>query len=149
MRHVPGRRDIDRLQQEVEELFADLWQVPRFSGLHRGYRPQVDCYRTEDPPQLTIVAEVPGVDPAKVEIVAAGRALVISGERRRPRPEGAVSYSQMEIEDGPFRRQISLPVDVDPAAAEATYDRGLLTIVLPVVERRPADEPVSISVTRR
>ncbi len=143
------KRDIDRLQEEIQELFADLWQVPRFSGLHRGYRPQVDCYRTEDPPQLTIVAELPGVDPEDVDIVAGGRALAISGERRRPRPEGAVSYSQMEIEDGAFQRQISLPVDVDPAGARATYDRGLLTIVLPVVERRPADERVSISVSRR
>ena len=26
------RRDVDKLQEEIEELFADLWQVPRFSG---------------------------------------------------------------------------------------------------------------------
>jgi HSP20 family protein len=145
---VPRRRDIDRLQQEVEELFSDLWQVPRFSGLHRGYRPQVDCYRTEEPPELTIVAELPGADPAEVEIVAGGRTLTLAGTRRRPRPEGAVSYSQMEIDDGPFARQIALPVDVDPAGARATYERGLLTIVLPVVQRRPVEERVSIEVTR-
>jgi HSP20 family protein len=146
---VPGRRDIDRLQQEVEELFADLWQVPRFSGLHRAYRPQVDCYCTEDPPELTVVAELPGIDPSDVEIVAGGRTLVLSGERHRPRAEGAVQYSQMELEDGAFQRQISLPVDVDPTGARATYERGLLTIVLPVVQRRPAEERVSIAVTRR
>jgi hypothetical protein len=31
------RRDIDRLQGEIEELFADLWQVPRFAGLRHGF----------------------------------------------------------------------------------------------------------------
>ena len=37
------RRDVDKLQEEIEELFADLWQVPRFSGLRLGFRPNVDC----------------------------------------------------------------------------------------------------------
>ena len=32
------RRDVDKLQEEIEELFADLWQVPRFSGIRRGFR---------------------------------------------------------------------------------------------------------------
>src|SRR5207245_561935 len=32
------KRDIDQLQNEIKELFADLWQVPRFSGLRRGFR---------------------------------------------------------------------------------------------------------------
>ena len=145
---VPGRRDIDRLQQEVEELFADLWQVPRFSGIHHAFRPQVDCFQTAEPAELTVVVELPGVDPQRIEIVAAGRALAVAGERRRPRCDGAVSYSQMEIEEGPFHRQIALPVDVDPAGARATYERGLLTIVMPVVQRRPPQERVVIEVTR-
>jgi HSP20 family protein len=145
---VAGRRDIERLQHEVEELIADLWQVPRFSGLHHGFRPQVDCFQTADPPELTVVVELPGVDPHEVQVVASGRALVVAGERRRPRYEGAVSYSQMEIEEGPFHRQIALPTDVDPAGARASYDRGLLTVVLPVVQQRPTQERVSIEVTR-
>ena len=40
------RRNIDRLQGEIEELFADLWQVPRFSGIRKGFRPAVDCFFT-------------------------------------------------------------------------------------------------------
>lgn len=139
---------MDRLQQEVEELFADLWQVPRFSGLHRAYRPQVDCFQSGDPPQLTVVVELPGVDPGDVQIVAGGSSLIVAGERRRPRCEGAVSYSQMEIEEGQFQRQIALPADVDPLEARATYERGLLTIVLPVVQRQPVQERVAIKVTR-
>lgn len=146
---VPRRRDIDHLQQEVEELFADLWQVPRFSGLHRGYRPQIDCFQRDDPPELTVVVELPGVDPEQVEVVAGGSSLLVAGERRRPRPEGVVSYSRMEIDEGRFRRHVSLPADVDAARATATYERGILTIVLPIVRRRQRERRVEIEVTRQ
>ena len=45
---------MDQLQNEIQELFADLWQVPRFSGLRAGFRPQIDCYRTADPAELVV-----------------------------------------------------------------------------------------------
>ena len=80
-----ARRDIDRLQDEIQELFADLWQVPRFAGLRRGLRPEVDSYRTDDPPRLIVVVEVAGVDPDEIRIMATADALVVSGERRRPK----------------------------------------------------------------
>ena len=142
------KRDIDRLQEEIQELFADLWQVPRMAGTRHAYRPQVDCFQSGDPPQLTVVIELPGVDPDDVHLVAAPRALLVSGERRRTRCDGQV-YNRMEIEYGSFHREIPLPEDVDCAAAQATYDRGLLTVVLPLAQRRPPQERVSIEVTTR
>jgi HSP20 family molecular chaperone IbpA len=142
-----AKRDIDRLQGEIEELFADLWQVPRFSGLRHGFRPAVDCFHTDDPHQLTIVVELAGVEPESVAVVVEERSLTISGERRRPRVAGQV-YQQMEIEDGAFARTIQLIEDVDLAAANAAYERGLLTIVLPIAESAPRSEPVPILVVR-
>ena len=47
------RKNLDDLQGEIQELFADLWQVPTFSGMRRGYRPQCDCFRTDDPRRST------------------------------------------------------------------------------------------------
>ena len=138
---------MDRLQGEIQELFADLWQVPRFSGLRSGFRPQVDCYRTTDPPELVVVVEVPGIDPEEVQVVTADRTLTIAGQRRRPRCDGLV-YQQMELEYGPFQRRIQLPDGVDAAAARATYDRGLLKIVLPVAQRPAPGARVAIQVTR-
>jgi HSP20 family molecular chaperone IbpA len=76
------RRDADRLQEEIEELFADLWQVPRFSGMRHGFRPNVDCFHTDEPHALTVVVELPGVDPQSVRVVAGERLLVVAGERR-------------------------------------------------------------------
>jgi HSP20 family protein len=130
---VPARRrDIDDLQSEVQELFADLWQVPRFSGLRRGFRPQCDCYVTDDPPTLHVVLEVPGIDPESVKVVAAGKMLAIAGTRERPRiPEAR--YESMEIEYGAFERRFDLGVAVDSDRTRATYDRGMLKIVLPIV----------------
>ena len=105
-------RDPDDLQDEIDELFADLWQVPRFSGLRHRFRPNVDCFHTGDPHALTVVVELPGVDPASIRIVAADRVLLIAGERRRPAVAGRV-YQQMEIDYGPFRRQVRLVEEVD------------------------------------
>src|SRR5688572_18445028 len=146
---LPGmaRRDIDRLQGEIEDLFADLWQVPRFSGLRHGFRPPVDCFHTDEPPQLTIVVELAGVEPESVAVAIEERALTISGERRRPRVEGQV-YQQMEIEYGAFSRTINLLDDVDATAAGASFERGLLTITLPIAKRPPRVEPIAIIVVR-
>jgi HSP20 family protein len=143
-----ARRDIDRLQGEIEELFADLWQVPRFSGLRHGFRPAADCFHTDDPHRLTIVLELAGVDPESVAVVVEERELTISGERRRPRVAGQV-YQQMEIEYGRFERTIQLVEDVDVAAASADYEQGLLTVTLPIAERPPRTEPVAIVVERK
>lgn len=140
-----GRREVDRLHDEIQELFAELWQVPHFSGMRRGFRPQVDAYRTADPACLTIVVELPGVDPEAVQVVVTDRTLVVAGERSRPRVEGQV-WQQMEIEYGQFQRRIALPEDVDPSEATADYAHGLLKIVLPVVEkpRGPVQVPIEV-----
>ena len=143
---MSGRRDIGRLQAEIEELFSDLWQVPRFTGARRGFRPSVDCYRTADPPALTVVVELAGVDPDTVEVVAVDRALVVSGVRKRPEAVQGQVYQQIEIEYGPFQRHIPLAADVDSGEARATYERGLLTIVLPIAPQPagPVGVPVDV-----
>ena len=142
-----SRRDSDRLQEEIEELFADLWQVPRFAGIRRGFRPNVDCFHTDDPHALTVVVELPGVDPQTVQVVAGERVLVIAGDRQRPQVPGRL-YQQMEIEYGAFQRQVRLGEDVDPSRATARYEHGVLTITLPVVEKAPPAGRISISVER-
>lgn len=129
------RRDVDRLSEQIEDLFADLWQVPRFTGLRRGFRPAVDAYRTEEPPTLTVVVELAGVDPGTVTVTAVADALVVHGQRLRPRaPER--TYQLMEIDVGPFERRVSLPEEVDAERASASYEAGLLTVVLPLAPRR-------------
>ena len=139
------RRDIEHAAEEIEQLFADLWQVFPFSrGLRRGYRPQVDVFRQDDPPTLVVLVELPGVELEDLQLAASAQALLILGERRRPRDCG--HYQQMEIDYGPFQRQITLAEDIDPEGAAATYERGILTVRLPIAPQPTPRESVSIPV---
>jgi HSP20 family protein len=137
----------DKLADEIEELFADLWQVPRFTGVRRGFRPNVDSFHTDEPHELTVVADLPGVDPQSLAIVVGERTLLIAGERIRPRVRGAV-YQQMEIEYGPFQRQVLLPEDVDAERATARYEHGVVTVSLPVTAKSPAAGRYTITIVR-
>jgi len=142
---VEKRRDLEHAAEEIEQLFADLWQVFPFSrSLRRGYRPQVDVFRSESPPTLTVQIELPGVDPDDVQLIASAQALLIVGERRRSKDSG--HYQQMEIDYGPFQRQITLNEDIDPENAAATYERGILTVRLPIAPQPATRQRVSISV---
>jgi HSP20 family protein len=109
----------------------ELWEVARFSGPRRGYQPQCDCYRTDDPPAVHLLLELPGVDPDEVRIVASGTALVVSGVRERRHPAGA-RYHQIEIEYGPFERRIELADEVDADAVTVTYEAGILRFEVPL-----------------
>ncbi|MFL5967173.1 MAG: Hsp20/alpha crystallin family protein [Gaiellaceae bacterium] len=140
------RRDIQRAAEEIEELFDDLWQVFPFARtMRRGYRPHVDVYRTEDPPTFVVHVELPGIDAGDVKLLAGARGVIVSGERRRPKDGG--HYEQMEIAYGPFQRQVMLTENVDPDGAAATYDRGILSITLPIAPKPPRQENVTIQVT--
>jgi HSP20 family protein len=142
------RRHIGDLPGEIQELFAELWHVPRYAGLRHGFRPQCDCYRTDDPPGLHVVVELPGVDPSSVRVVTTGTSLVVSGTRERPDATGA-RYHQMEIEYGAFERQIELAEHVDPSGVSARYDAGMLHVELPLATAPLEQRHVPIEVHRR
>ena len=145
---VPEKKDhLDRLQSEIQELIDELWQVPRFSGMRHGFRPQVDVIRTDDPPEYRVVVELAGVDSETLRIFADDRALVVAGSRS---PAWRGRFFHMEIEHGPFQRRIQFVEQVDPANARAEYQRGLLTVTMPIAEREPepAQEKVSIKIGR-
>jgi HSP20 family protein len=141
---MPKRDDpMERLQGEVQELIDELWQVPRFSGLRRGFRPQLDVVRTDDPAEFQVVVELPGVDPQDVRVYADDRTLVVSGDRRR---KHTGRFFHMEIDHGHFQRRVQLPEAVDPSKARAEYRRGLLTISLPIAEQEPVRGRIVIEV---
>ena len=127
------RKPTDRLTHEMEELFADLCQVPRLVASCRGFRPSVDVYRSESPAVYTVVFELAGVDPDATELVLADGLLVIRGVRRRSAGDHRVVH--MELDYGPFERRVPITDPVDPDAVNATYQRGMLVVTLPVAER--------------
>ena len=134
------------LHSEFEDVFNELWHGPRFGVQRRGFRPHIDVMRTEEPDEIHVIVDLAGVDPEDVQIVVNERALVIAGQRRRLHPDSRLSFHLLEIEHGPFERRIGLPVDVDPDAARATYDRGLLTVTRPVAAAPPSQGRITITV---
>ena len=143
----PSEKDLfanfERMRREIDELFGDVFGR---SALVRqsGFTPHVDVAYVGDPPTSVVIqAELAGVDPNHVALEIRGRRLVIAGERRGEDATGCY-YQRVEIEHGPFRREIELGTDVDADRARATYENGVLRVEVPVVmpEERVRSIPV-------
>jgi HSP20 family protein len=137
------RREIDRMKSEMEELFADLCQVPRLVARRAGFRPALDVYRMDDPPTITVVVELAGIDPAAVDVAVVEGVLVVRGRRSRPARDRRF-YQHIEIDYGIFERRVQLNEEVDSESSSATYENGLLSIHLPLAQK--ASEPVRVTI---
>ncbi len=96
--------------------------------------PAADIYAIGS--DLVIRVELAGVDPADLELELSERVLTISGERHT-RPDQAATFYTRERDDGPFRRSMVLPDDVDEDRISATLDHGLLEIKVPTAVSSP------------
>lgn len=141
------RRDIKRLIDEVDELFNNLSQMPRLVAHRRAFRPPVDVFRTDDPPTITVVAELAGVQPDDVELEVVEGGLIITGTRSH-QARARRTYQCMEIIQGTFERRVPIAEPVDSGAATANFVDGLLTVVLPVASRPSGPVQVPISTAR-
>jgi len=118
-------RDFDRM---LQRFFGDAWgRGP--TGSSEGWTTRIDVSETED--AFVVSAEVPGVDPEKLEISVQGDVLTLSGEKHaeETREEGQATYTERMY--GTFRRDIPLGCEVDAAKAEAEHKHGVVTIRLP------------------
>jgi len=127
MRDLITARDMmDRL---LEESFVP--STRRWTRERRGpARLPLDVYSTED--EIVIVAPIPGVKPEDVDITLEGDNLTIKGEIKPPIEN--VDYIMQERWYGPFSRSLVINVPVDANKIEATFENGLLTVVIPKAE---------------
>jgi HSP20 family protein len=107
----------------------------RFSqfGPH-GWRPAVNAYRCEQ--CIRICVDLAGVERSDIDLTIESQQLVIRGVRDVPEPTGekkhAMQMIAMEIDYGPFNREIQLPAEVDVKRVHAEQKNGLLWIYLPL-----------------
>jgi HSP20 family protein len=133
-------------RDDVERLFAELYPG-RTAGQGESRAP-VDVYLTDGPPpSLTVEMDVAGADPAAIDVSLDDDLLVVRGVRRRA-GEGRRVYQHAEIAWGPFERRVRLGVAVDPAAASAGCENGILRITLPLAQA-PPPRRVMIAIERR
>ena len=106
----------------------------------------------KDGDRYILNADLPGVDPGSVDIDLDGNVLTIRAERTPATHEGA-QWIARERRTGSYVRQFTLGDGVDTERISASYDHGVLSLMIPLSERaRPrkiqlttADEPASIS----
>jgi len=135
-----GQRDpmldlLYRLERRMGRYFNEPfgfidWNLPETTTA--AWMPLVDIF--EEPEFIRLVAEVPGVKPENVNISVEGNVLTIKGTKEQTAEEKAEKVHRYERTYGAFERTFTLPASVDPNKIKATYEHGLLTVLLPKVE---------------
>jgi len=113
-------RELDRVAGQL----LDTRQGPRLMP--------IDMYRDGD--HYVLNADLPGVDPGSVDIDVDGQLLTIRAERT-PRSQEGVKWLARERSGGSFLRQFNLGQGIDTAAISASYENGVLSVVIPVSEK--------------
>lgn len=101
---------------------ASLRPFPPASAL-----PNLDVH--DDGKQLTIEADLPGIDEKDVSLTLNAGVLAIKGERKSQREEKKADYYLSERSYGTFERSLRLPETVDENSLKATFEKGVLKIV--------------------
>jgi HSP20 family protein len=81
-----------------------------------------------------VSASLPGIRPEDVRIEARGNQVTLSGQIREEQQTERANYLLRERRIGQFSRTFTLPSEVSPEAAQATYANGILTLRLPKSE---------------
>ena len=115
-------RDFDRVWEQIAAQQAGR-QARSFP---------MDAYRRGD--EFVVHFDLPGVDPDSIEISVDRNILTVAADRRfEQRPDDEILVT--ERPQGTYTRQLMLGDQLDSERIEAGYDRGVLTLTIPVAER--------------
>ncbi len=134
--------DFDEIHQRMEKIIRGFFPERCFQIPGESWSPPMDIYETET--DLVIVVELAGAVPESLTIAFDGGSLKISGRRESLASCSHTKCHQIEIDSGPFRKQIYIPFSVDQNKATSQYKDGLLKITFPKTTR-PPDRKIEIS----
>jgi HSP20 family protein len=128
------RDQIDRLMDEFDRgLFPSRWmEMTPFSKLTseiRGLVPAVNVAEEENTYRVT--AELPGLAEKDIEVTKDGDLLTIKGEKKEEHDQKEKGYFLSERHFGSIERSLRLPDGIDDPKIEATFENGVLTVILP------------------
>jgi len=129
-------RDFSVLQNQMNRLFEDAigtWLGDSNGTATTNWVPLADIYETDN--DLIVRAELPGVDPKKIDVRVENNVLTIRGERPFEQKVEKENYHRMERPYGTFARSFTLPAVIDSDKICAEYRDGILNLTLPKSEK--------------
>lgn len=134
VRYEPWR-GLGQLQNNLGQAISIFDRAPE-GRKATSWSPAVDVTEYKDRFELAI--ELPGIEPAAVEITLEDGILEIQGEIAGHREDESVVYRRSERRAGKFQRRFSLPDTVDIDNVKATNSYGVLEITIPKLEKLKA-----------
>ena len=138
-----GLTPMTAFRGEMERLFETFLR-DSFAGMNwptwgsDKSAPAIDV--AENDKELTVRAELPGIDPKDLEVTVTGNQLVVSGEKKESQEHNEKNFHQSETRYGSFRRTVTLPDGIDTENVDAQYANGVLTLrlrkTIPAVAKR-------------
>lgn len=127
---------------ELDKFFPSMPERAMLSNM------PLNIYQTAN--EVVVESPVPGIDPQKLQINIENDVLTISGEHEQKTEVDEKNYYRREVSWGRVHRSVALPASVDGDKAKATYNKGVLKIVIPIQERsKPKQVKVEISDTNK
>jgi HSP20 family protein len=131
------------LEKDLRAMFD---RFPRlFEESEFAFRPTTDVVREEG--AIVVTTELPGIDPEKdIEITLDDDMLVIRGEKTAEKELSEKDRYLHERHFGSFERRLPLPDGVDAESIAASYDKGVLTVRVPVPAATAESAPRAIPI---
>jgi HSP20 family protein len=132
MKLNPLFNELNAATNRLNRLFGrdDVWEADGFTS--GDWVPAVDIVESDR--EITIKAELPGLEAKDVTITVDNNVLAFKGERRAEKEIRKENYHRLERSYGGFSRAFSLPNYIDTEKVKADFKNGLLTVTLPKKE---------------
>ena len=119
------------LRDAMDKLLEDSFIRP-FDGLGGESAFPADLSETND--AYVVRASMPGMKPQDIVIEATADELTVRGEVKQEETVKQAAYLRKELRYGKLERTFEMPLAIDPARVEATFEHGIVTITLPKTE---------------
>src|SRR5512132_1780323 len=131
-------QDLRNAQDEMAQISPMLAHALGLHGQPQGsdrataWAPALDISERKDAYLVTV--ELPGVEADDLDITLEDGLLTIQGERHFAHDSSEQQFHRVERRHGAFRRSITLPAQVQAEQIEASFENGVLQIVVPKME---------------
>jgi len=115
-------------RREMEGMFGLFWEDGR-AAISGEWSPAIDVSNLGD--VIIVRAEVPGIDPKKIQVTLDGQVLTLTGEKKHRKEDKDEKQERVERSMGFFSRHVRLAAPVDESNVSATFKDGVLTVRLP------------------